>query len=169
MNILPAIFAGGGVDKKKEQRKRFEKYKKQLLVAATALYHHILVLLQDHIRAFVKVEHRDAAELGGGAAGLRHVEGRHKVDEGLDYGVVGGVHVGVEGEGTLAVAVEGGIAVRGYDPVLPAQVPASSTILVLHNLFKTVQKELWKSPINLIEDLLHQFVPPLPSLTYLVF
>jgi hypothetical protein len=45
------------------------------------------------------------------------------VDEGLDDGVVGGVHVRVEGEGALAVAVEGGIAVRSYDPVLPAQVP----------------------------------------------
>ena len=45
------------------------------------------------------------------------------MDQGLDNRVVGGVHVGVEGEGALAVAVVGGVAVRGDDPVLPAQVP----------------------------------------------
>ena len=42
------------------------------------------------------------------------------MDQGLDNRVVGGVHVGVEGEGALTVAVVGGVAVGGDDPVLPA-------------------------------------------------
>ena len=44
------------------------------------------------------------------------------MDQGLDYGVVGGVHVGVEGEGALPVAIVGGVAVRSDDPVLPTEV-----------------------------------------------
>jgi hypothetical protein len=51
------------------------------------------------------------------------------VDEGLDDGVVGGVHVRVQGEGALAVAVEGGVPVRGDDPVLPTQVPVNNKII----------------------------------------
>jgi hypothetical protein len=51
------------------------------------------------------------------------------VDEGLDDGVVGGVHVRVQGEGALAVAVEGGVPIRGDDPVLPAQVPVNNKII----------------------------------------
>jgi len=100
-------------------------------VTPTALHHHVLILLQNHVGALVKVEDGDAAELGGSAARLRHVEGRHQVDEGLDDGVVGGVHVRVQGEGALAVAVEGGVPVRGDDPVLPAQVPVNNKIIRL--------------------------------------
>lgn len=89
-------------------------------MAAAALHHHVLILLQDHVGALVEVEHWDAAQLGGGAAGLGYAPvGVHEVDQGLDDGVVGGVHVGVEGEGALSVAVEGGVPVRGDDPVLP--------------------------------------------------
>ena len=91
-------------------------------MASAGLNHHVLVLFENHVGAFIKVQNRYATELGGGAARLGHVEGGHEVDEGLDDGVVGGVHVGVEGEGALAVAVVGGVAVRGDDPVLPAQV-----------------------------------------------
>ena len=44
------------------------------------------------------------------------------MDESLDNGVVGGVHVSVEGEGALPVTVVSGVSVRGDDPVLPAEV-----------------------------------------------
>ena len=44
------------------------------------------------------------------------------MDQGLHNRVVGGVHVRVKGKGALAVAVVGGVAVWGDDPVLPAQV-----------------------------------------------
>ena len=92
-------------------------------MATTALHHHVAVFLQDNVAALVKVEDGDAGELGGGAAGLGHLVGDHQVDEGLHDGVVGRVHVGVEGEAALAVAVEGGVAVWSDDPVLPAKVP----------------------------------------------
>ena len=41
-------------------------------VAAAGSDHHVAVLLQDDVGAVVEVEHRDAVELGGGAAGLGH-------------------------------------------------------------------------------------------------
>lgn len=44
------------------------------------------------------------------------------MDQGLDDGVVGGVHVGVEGKVALAVAIEGLVVVGGDDPVLPAEI-----------------------------------------------
>lgn len=43
-------------------------------------------------------------------------------DQRLDEGVVGGVHLGVEREHAVALAVVGVISFRGDDPVLPAQV-----------------------------------------------
>jgi len=92
-------------------------------MTATTFHHHVLVLLQNDIGTLVEVEDGNAAELGWRAARLGHVEGGHEVDEGLHNGVVGGIHVGVEGEGALAVAVEGGVPVRGNNPVLPPQVP----------------------------------------------
>ena len=36
--------------------------------------------------------------------------------------MIGGVHVGVQGEGALPVAIVGGVAVRSDDPVLPTEV-----------------------------------------------
>lgn len=41
-------------------------------MAATGPDHHVSVLLQDDVRAVVKVEDRDGVELGGRAAGLGH-------------------------------------------------------------------------------------------------
>lgn len=38
--------------------------------------------------------------------------------QGLHNGVVGGVHVGIEGEGALSITVVGCIAFRSNDPVL---------------------------------------------------
>ena len=89
-------------------------------MTATGFHNHVFILFQNNIWAFVKVEDRDSTELGGGAARLGNIEGGHQVDQGLDNGVVGGVHVSVEGKGALAVAVVGRVAVRGDDPVLPA-------------------------------------------------
>ena len=47
-------------------------------MAAAGSDHHVAVLLEDDVGAVVEVEHRDAVELGGGAAGLRH---RVRVDK----------------------------------------------------------------------------------------
>lgn len=41
-------------------------------MTATGSDHHIAVLLEDDVGAVIKVEHRDAVELGRGAAGLGH-------------------------------------------------------------------------------------------------
>ena len=48
-------------------------------VAATGSHHHVAVLLEDDIGAVIEVEHRDAVELGGRAAGLGHRFGVDKV------------------------------------------------------------------------------------------
>ena len=91
-------------------------------MASAALDHHVPVLLEDDIGRLVKVQDGDARELCGRAAGLGHILRLHEVHQRLDDGVVGGIHVGVEGEGALAVAVERLVAVRRDDPVLPVQV-----------------------------------------------
>lgn len=116
------------------------------LVAAAGSHHHVAVLFEDDVGAVVEVEHRDGVELRGGAAGLGD---RVRVDEvdlegggltgqtavepiapgfsgagthqGLHDGVVGGVHVGVQREGALALAVVRRVALRSDDPVLRAE------------------------------------------------
>lgn len=84
---------------------------------AAALHHHVLVVFQNHLLVLVQVEEGDGAELRGHAARPRDV-GVDRVDQRLHDGVVGGVHVSVEGEGALAIAVVGGVALGGNDPVL---------------------------------------------------
>ena len=48
------------------------------LMASAGLNHHVLVLFENHVGAFIKVQNRYAAELGGSAARLGHVEGGHE-------------------------------------------------------------------------------------------
>lgn len=69
-------------------------------------------------------------QLGGGAAWLRYVLGVHQVHQRLHNGVVGGIHVGIKGEGALSIAVVGRVAVRSDDPVLPAQLSEADIQLV---------------------------------------
>ena len=87
-------------------------------VAAARAYHHVAVLLQNDVRAVVEVEDGDGGELGGRAARLRHRQRLGEVRQRLHDGVVGGVHLGVQRERALAVAVECRVALRRYDPVL---------------------------------------------------
>lgn len=114
-------------------------------MAAAGSDHHVAVLLEDDVGAVVEIEHGDGVELRGGAAGLGN---RVRVDEvnlggwafgrqtaegdptrapltvthqGLHDGVVGGVHVGVQREGALALAVVRRVALRSDDPVLRAR------------------------------------------------
>ena len=91
-------------------------------MTAARLDHHVFVFLENDIRTLVKIQDGDSTELGGGATRLGHVVGSHEMDECLDNGVVGGVHVSVEREGALPVAVVGGVTVRSDDPVLPTKV-----------------------------------------------
>lgn len=53
---------------------------------------------------------------------LTHRWGVHKVDQCLNNSVVCGVHVGVQGEGALAMTVEGLVVVRRNYPLLPSEV-----------------------------------------------
>ena len=79
---------------------------------------HVAVLLENDVGIVVEVEDGDGREFDGGAARLGHFVRIHEVHQRLDDGVIAGVHVSVQRERTLAVAVEGRIAVRCYDPVL---------------------------------------------------
>ena len=80
---------------------------------------HVPVLFEDDVGRLVKVEDGDAGQGGRGTAGLGHVVGLHEVDEGLDDGVVGGVHVGVQREGAFTVTVVGRVSIRSDNPILP--------------------------------------------------
>lgn len=109
---------------------------------ATARPHdHVTVFLEDDVGAVVKVEHGDGIELGGRAAGLGHKVGVHQVHlgrgersadgplppcspgpaythQGLHNGMVGGVHVRIERESALPVAVVGRVTLGCDDPIL---------------------------------------------------
>ena len=87
-------------------------------MASTAFYYHVLVLLKDYVVAFVVVENRYCRELRRSAARLRCHVWAHEMDQSLNYGVVGGVHVCVQGEGTFAVTIKSLVIVRSNDPVL---------------------------------------------------
>ena len=112
-------------------------------MTAARLDHHVFVFLENDIRTLVKIQDGDSTELGGGATRLGHVVGSHEMDEGLDNGVVGGVHVSVEREGALPVAVVSGVTVRSDDPVLPTQVfetHVQSSLLTAFTAVSTSEK-----------------------------
>ncbi len=90
----------------------------QSLMAAARTHSHVLVVSQHDVRHIVKVEYRDGAEFSGCAARLGCLEWLHEMHECLYNGVVGGVHVRVKRERTLARAVEGSVSLWCYDPVL---------------------------------------------------
>ena len=69
----------------------------------------------------VQVQHGDGAEFRGHAAGLGDV-GVHRVHQCLHDGVVGGVQVIRQREGTLPVAVKRLVARGRHNPVVPAHV-----------------------------------------------
>ena len=91
-------------------------------MTSARLDHHVFVFLENDIRTLVKVQDGDATELGGGATGFGDVVRSHEMHEGLDNGVVGGVHVSVEGEGAFSMTVVSRVTVRSDDPVLPAEI-----------------------------------------------
>lgn len=87
--------------------------------AATTHHHHVLIVFEHHIVRFVHIQHRYRSELRGHAAGLGHRGGVHGVDERLHDGMVCAVQVIRQRERTLALAVEGVVAVWSHDPVTP--------------------------------------------------
>ena len=119
------------------------------LMAATRLDDHVFIFLQNDVGALVKVQDRDPTELGRSTAGLGHVVRSHEVDQGLHYGVVGGVHVSVQGEGALSMAVVGGVAVRRDDPVLPPEILEAHVQRSLLTAFTTVATPE-KVPVNIV-------------------
>ena len=119
------------------------------LMAATRLDDHVFIFLQNDVGALVKVQDRDPTELGRSTAGLGHVVRSHEVDQGLHYGVVGGVHVSVQGEGALSMAVVSGVAVRRDDPVLPPEIFEAHVQSSLLAAFTTVSATE-KVPVNIV-------------------
>lgn len=87
-----------------------------------SLHDHVLIVFEHHLVVFVQVKHGDRREFGGHAARLGHGTGVDRVYQGLHDGVVGGVQVVRQGEGTLAVAVERLVTGRSHDPVVPADI-----------------------------------------------
>ena len=87
-------------------------------VAAARFDDHVAILFEDDVRVVVKVQDGDGGEFDGRAARLGHHGRRHQVHQRLHDGVVAGVHVRVQRERTLAVAVKRRVAVRRDDPVL---------------------------------------------------
>ena len=79
---------------------------------------HVAISLEDDVGVIVEVEDGDGRELGRRAARLRHGQRLGEVRQRLHDGVVGGVHLGVQRERALAVAVERRVTFRRYDPVL---------------------------------------------------
>ena len=113
------------------------------LMAATRLDDHVFIFLQNDVGALVKVQDRDPTELGWRTAWLGYVVRSHQVDEGLHNGVVGGVHVSVQGEGALSMAVVSGVAVRRDDPVLPPEIfeaHVQSSLLTAFTAVSTSEK-----------------------------
>lgn len=115
-------------------------------MAATCPDHHVAVLLQDDVGAVIEVEDGDAVKLRGRAAGLGHCLRVDEMDlflercifqwagerrafggvtsetyQRLHDGVIGGVHIGVKGEGAFAVTVVRGVTLWRDDPVLTSK------------------------------------------------
>lgn len=142
-------------------------------MAATCPDHHVTVLLQDDVRAVIEVEDRDAVKLRGCAAGLGH---RLWVDkmylflekcifqsagerpefggggvmsdtyQCLHDGVIGGVHIGVKGEGAFAVTVVRCVTLWRDDPVLIGKVTRVSKVtLYVKRRFQIRPNEQWES------------------------
>ena len=98
-------------------------------VAAARPDDHVLVLLVQHRPRVVEVEDGDGVEVDGRAARVGQrllvvavavVRGvlLDEADQGLHDGVVGGVHVVLEGKGAQALAPESRVVGRCHYPVL---------------------------------------------------
>ena len=87
-------------------------------VAATRPHDHVAILLEDHVRVVVEVQHGDGGQLGRRAARLWHGQRLHEVSKSLHNGVVSGVHLSMKRKRALAVAVESRVAFRCDDPIL---------------------------------------------------
>ena len=119
------------------------------LMAATRLDDHVFIFLQNDVGALIKIQDRDAAQLGWSTARLGDIVGSHQVHQGLHNGVVGGVHVSVEREGALSMAVVSGVAVRRDDPVLPPEIfeaHVQSSLLAAFTTMSTTKKV----PVNIV-------------------
>lgn len=116
-------------------------------MASTSSHNHIPVFFQDDVGVIIKVKNRDGIQLSwcttwfgdilrihkvnlfpnrNGRGPVRsdlvwawsHLEPSQSTHQGLYDGVVGGIHVCIEWEGTLSVTVVGSIAFGCNDPVL---------------------------------------------------
>jgi len=86
---------------------------------STSLNDHFLVVFENNFVAAVDVQHRHRTHLGRHAAWPWCEPGVHRVDQRLHDGVVSGVEVVGQVEGTVAGAVERFVAGRCHDPVVP--------------------------------------------------
>lgn len=116
----PAIASSSGVGREGERRGG-EGGGEGGSAAPAPLHHHLLVVFQDHLVILIQVEHGNGAQLRGHAAGLGDA-GVHRVHQRLHDGVVGGVEVVGQREGTVPVAVKRLVPRGCHDPVVPAHV-----------------------------------------------
>ena len=90
-----------GVGKKKlAERKQVDGFftiKQRLihLMAAAGFDDHVAVLLEDNIGIVVEIKDGDGRQLDGSTARLGHSIRIHQVDQCLDDGVIGSIHVSV--------------------------------------------------------------------------
>ena len=56
---------------------------------------------------------------------------KHQVYQGLDYGMVGGIHMGIKWKRTFPVTIKCSIPFWCYDPVLPSQISETHIEFVL--------------------------------------
>jgi len=91
---------------------------KRSLVTAAALDDHILVFLENNIALVQEVQHGYRGQLGGRTTRFRYFSRTHQMHQGLDYRVIGRVHVSIQREIAFSAAVIRVISIRRNDPVL---------------------------------------------------
>lgn len=67
-------------------------------MTATRHDHHSREFLEDNIRTGIKVDDRNAREFGWSTARFAHVFRVHQMDQSLHNGMVGGVHMRIQGK-----------------------------------------------------------------------
>jgi hypothetical protein len=88
------------------------------LMAAARFDDHVAVLFEDNIGIVVEIKDGDGRQLDGSTARLGHSIRIHQVDQGLNDGVIGSIHVSVQRKRAFSVAVKSRVAIRRDNPVL---------------------------------------------------
>lgn len=90
-------------------------------MASAAFHYHIFIFLQIDIRFVQIVKNRNGTEFGGCTAWFRHFR-LHQMDQCLNDGVIGCIHVCCQWEITFAGAIVRTVAIGCNNPILPLQI-----------------------------------------------